>query len=107
PRSSSLGPHAPVPPLLPSTTLFRSRNMRARTIALGAAGAVAGVALWWRRNPSACPYSQRFWVEAPHPFITRRRLREILESRAGEDRKSTRLNSSHEWISYAVFSLKK
>src|SRR5207247_9403378 len=24
-----------------------------------------------------------------------------------EDRKSTRLNSSHEWISYAVFSLKK
>src|SRR5438105_10212270 len=28
--------------------------------------------------------------------------------RAGEgDRKSTRLNSSHEWISYAVFCLKK
>src|SRR5207247_5040706 len=24
-----------------------------------------------------------------------------------EDRKSTRLNSSHEWISYAVFGLKK
>src|SRR5207245_4789496 len=30
-----------------------------------------------------------------------------LESRAGEDRKSTRLNSSHGSISYAVFSLKK
>src|SRR5207247_5080207 len=27
--------------------------------------------------------------------------------RAGPDRKSTRLNSSHEWISYAVFCLKK
>src|SRR5207247_2849081 len=27
--------------------------------------------------------------------------------RSGEDRKSTRLNSSHEWISYAVFCLKK
>src|SRR6266849_5373890 len=27
--------------------------------------------------------------------------------RDGEDRKSTRLNSSHEWISYAVFCLKK
>src|SRR6266536_2915852 len=27
--------------------------------------------------------------------------------KAGEDRKSTRLNSSHEWISYAVFCLKK
>src|SRR5207247_3806635 len=26
---------------------------------------------------------------------------------APEDRKSTRLNSSHEWISYAVFCLKK
>src|SRR5207247_7485247 len=26
---------------------------------------------------------------------------------AGADRKSTRLNSSHEWISYAVFCLKK
>src|SRR5207247_11386179 len=29
------------------------------------------------------------------------------EERAGSDRKSTRLNSSHEWISYAVFCLKK
>src|SRR5438105_9717470 len=26
---------------------------------------------------------------------------------AAQDRKSTRLNSSHEWISYAVFCLKK
>jgi ubiquinone/menaquinone biosynthesis C-methylase UbiE len=51
-----------------------------------AAGAVAvlGVALWWRRNPSACPYSQRFWVQAPHPGITRDRLREILEPASGE-----------------------
>src|SRR5438105_3759747 len=32
----------------------------------------------------------------------------ILERAArGQDRKSTRLNSSHEWISYAVFCLKK
>ena len=43
-----------------------------------------GAAAWWRTHPSACPYSQRFWVEAPHPFITRERLREILEPRAGE-----------------------
>jgi ubiquinone/menaquinone biosynthesis C-methylase UbiE len=50
----------------------------------GAAAAVAGAALWWRRNPSACPYNQRFWVEAPHPFITRARLREILEPQPGE-----------------------
>jgi ubiquinone/menaquinone biosynthesis C-methylase UbiE len=49
-----------------------------------AAGAVGAAALWWRKNPSACPYGQRFWVEAPHPLITRDRLREILEPRAGE-----------------------
>ena len=42
------------------------------------------MALWWRKNPSACPYSQRFWVEAPHPLITRDRLREILEPQPGE-----------------------
>ncbi len=49
-----------------------------------AAGVVAGAALWWRKNPSACPYGQRFWVEAPHPFITRDRLREALEPQPGE-----------------------
>jgi ubiquinone/menaquinone biosynthesis C-methylase UbiE len=55
-----------------------------RKLVAGAVLAVVAVALWWRKNPSACPYSQRFWVEAPHPFITRDRLREILEPRAGE-----------------------
>src|SRR6266849_10088626 len=30
-----------------------------------------------------------------------------LALRLSRDRKSTRLNSSHEWISYAVFCLKK
>ena len=53
-------------------------------LALAGGAAVAGAALWWRANPSACPYSQRFWVEAPHPFITRERLREALAPRAGE-----------------------
>jgi ubiquinone/menaquinone biosynthesis C-methylase UbiE len=53
-------------------------------LALASGASVVGAALWWRTHPSACPYSQRFWVEAPHPFITRERLREILEPRAGE-----------------------
>jgi ubiquinone/menaquinone biosynthesis C-methylase UbiE len=44
---------------------------------LGAVGTLAA-AVWWRRNPSACPYNQRFWVQAPHPFITRARLLEAL-----------------------------
>ncbi len=58
--------------------------MRPRT-ALGLAGAaVLGASLWWRKNPSACPYGQRFWVEAPHPIITRDRLREVLRPQPGE-----------------------
>ena len=58
--------------------------MRLRHLVIGGAAAVAGAALWWRRNPSACPYSQRFWVEAPHPLITRARLKEALEPSPGE-----------------------
>lgn len=59
------------------------RTTAKRTAAL-AATAVAGAALWWRRNPSACPYNQRFWVEAPHPLITRPRLREVLAPEPGQ-----------------------
>jgi len=58
--------------------------VKLRRLFFGAALAVAGAALWWRKNPSACPYSQRFWVEAPHPFITRARLREVLDAKQGE-----------------------
>jgi ubiquinone/menaquinone biosynthesis C-methylase UbiE len=58
--------------------------MRARTV-FGLLGAVTlGAALWWRKNPSACPYGQRFWVEAPHPVITRDRLRKVLVPQTGE-----------------------
>src|ERR687894_2755161 len=31
-----------------------------------------------RKDPSACPYSLRFSLDLPHPFVTRSRLREIL-----------------------------
>jgi ubiquinone/menaquinone biosynthesis C-methylase UbiE len=54
-----------------------------RLLAL-AALAVIAAALWWRKNPSACPYGQRFFVESPHPLITRDRLRQILEPESGE-----------------------
>jgi ubiquinone/menaquinone biosynthesis C-methylase UbiE len=55
-----------------------------RRLLLLAGLATAAAALWWRRNPSACPYNQRFWVEAPHPLITRPRLRSALEPKPGE-----------------------
>jgi ubiquinone/menaquinone biosynthesis C-methylase UbiE len=55
-----------------------------RRLALIGVGAALAAGLWWRKNPSACPYGQRFWVEAPHPFITRARLREALRPQAGE-----------------------
>ena len=58
--------------------------MRIRTAIVAAGAAVAGAALWWRKNPSACPYGQRFWVEAPHPVITRERLRAVLRPEPGE-----------------------
>ena len=58
------------------------RSLKGLLVAAGLA--VAGAALWWRKNPSACPYSQRFWVQAPHPIITRDRLREVLAPRHGE-----------------------
>jgi ubiquinone/menaquinone biosynthesis C-methylase UbiE len=57
---------------------------RGRSLAVAAGLGTLAVALWWRRNPSACPYSQRFWVEAPHPLITRKRLLEILEPGPGD-----------------------
>jgi ubiquinone/menaquinone biosynthesis C-methylase UbiE len=58
--------------------------MRVRAILGGAALITFGAALWWRKNPSACPYGQRFWVEAPHPIVTRDRLRSVLRPEPGE-----------------------
>src|SRR5438105_5337898 len=66
--------------LFPYTTLFRSMV----------------------RPPS--PITMPFWL-ARSTYTTARIYRGSVPSR--KDRKSTRLNSSHEWISYAVFCLKK
>jgi ubiquinone/menaquinone biosynthesis C-methylase UbiE len=55
-----------------------------RRLGAAAGAAVLAGALWWRTHPSACPYSQRFWVEPPHPLITRARLRDVLAPEPGE-----------------------
>src|SRR5438105_12624632 len=65
--------------LFPYTTLFRSTSI-----------------------PAASPFSASSGIAA-RPSALRPTRREYAEG----DRKSTRLNSSHEWISYAVFCLKK
>src|SRR2546430_4989969 len=68
-----------------------------------------------RRPPRSTlfPYTTLFrshLLDAPDPLPQRRQRRQRrVASRTGdrEDRKSTRLNSSHSQISYAVFCLKK
>jgi protein-L-isoaspartate O-methyltransferase len=55
-----------------------------RGLLIAAAGGALAAAAWWRTHPSPCPYGQRFWVEAPHPIITRKRLLEILAPEPGE-----------------------
>src|SRR5438034_5787839 len=67
--------------LFPYTTLFRSRRSRSGDNAKGLVGQTAG-------SVSACNSGRRGYSWR-------------------EDRKSTRLNSSHTVISYAVFCLKK
>src|SRR2546427_6977086 len=73
--------------LFPYTTLFRS--LLGGVVASGLAGNAAGVAL----------------VAAWGERLGRRRA--LVGATVLSDRKSTRLNSSHSQISYAVFCLKK
>src|SRR5437868_12064045 len=94
----------PVPTLFPYTTLFRSRaagpKMQLAPPAVGH-GVVDGIAQMDLRKGDAL--AVRRFVEQPF-------LNEVAQHGVGDlggDRKSTRLNSSHVSISYAVFCLKK
>src|SRR2546428_7213590 len=63
-----------------------------------------------RRPPRSTlfPYTTLFRSRAaPFPPARHRRSPSAARSRRSRDRKSTRLNSSHDQISYAVFCLKK
>src|SRR5688572_33505665 len=75
--------------LFPYTTLFRSRGLTSR---IRHAYSVGG------RSDNAASAGGIRWRHTP-------RVNEPL--RKDVDRKSTRLNSSHSQISYAVFCLKK
>jgi SAM-dependent methyltransferase len=54
---------------------------------LGAVLFAAGALTWAiraRRNPAACPYSQRLFLDLPRPFMRRQTLRNILAPAPGE-----------------------
>src|SRR5436190_23787906 len=58
-------------------------------------------------NGTSVAASAEVVVLSAHDLLTYAELRDALQSACGGDRKSTRLNSSHTVISYAVFCLKK
>lgn len=51
---------------------------------LAAGGGAVGLWWWWRLHPTPRPFAQRLWIDAPHPFVTRRRLRQALTPMPGE-----------------------
>jgi len=56
-------------------------------IVLGAALLAGGAVVWalrQRSNPSACPYSQRFFLDLPRPFLRRETLLDVLAPIPGE-----------------------
>src|SRR5438034_5566370 len=85
----------PTPTLFPYTTLFRSQLLRHPEAFSG-----PGV--------PGDPFGKSFLEKiARTPAGTRKARLKKIEEALRIDRKSTRLNSSHTVISYAVFCLKK
>src|SRR2546422_4102402 len=83
--------------LFPYTTLFRSQDRERNPRVLRAVHGACELLL-------APDELDRVEVE---PLARSRQADEHGPAREGADRKSTRLNSSHGYISYAVFCLKK
>src|SRR3712207_7123284 len=86
--------------LFPYTTLFRSGVLAEQVHAAGSAGDDVGRAAERRQESFAHERSTSIACSS-------RALSSGRASMAKKDRKSTRLNSSHANISYAVFCLKK
>src|SRR5690348_17537024 len=86
--------------LFPYTTLFRSHGRTTHVAAPAAAdqGRGPGMRLIVAASGSQSKWGRHLGVPSHFAPLTRH---------GGQDRKSTRLNSSHPSISYAVFCLKK
>src|SRR5690606_41427300 len=94
-------------PLLPYTTLFRSLD--AQLDATGRRRELRGVVQQIRhdlREPDGVRIDDHRLLRLDRHDLVRARL-DQRTARLDGDRKSTRLNSSHVKISYAVFCLKK
>src|SRR3712207_7764783 len=87
--------------LFPYTTLFRSEGSTYDALAARGLTVDHGVAVLAPRNADG-ELARRLRVPSGTLLITIDQV-----DRTAEDRKSTRLNSSHANISYAVFCLKK
>src|SRR3712207_7631441 len=88
--------------LFPYTTLFRSREELDRECALGVREHLP------RLETRSVPHRNVVLLSgARRNRVDARRVAEHLVLAHERDRKSTRLNSSHANISYAVFCLKK
>src|SRR5947208_6924114 len=98
-------PRHPRSPLFPYTTLFRSRSGRedmAATAKLRANGADIDRFIFRAHTDAYFSIGQFFEENCnDHTLNGAQMIDQAL------DRKSTRLNSSHQIISYAVFCLKK
>src|SRR5690606_41348079 len=62
---------------------------------------------WDRNSPTAAPLPAARHKKCSAPSACAHRTPPLTSARSKTDRKSTRLNSSHVKISYAVFCLKK
>jgi ubiquinone/menaquinone biosynthesis C-methylase UbiE len=58
--------------------------MGARAGGLAVGGAAVTLWWWWRLHPTPHPFAQRLWIDVPHPFVTPRRLRQVLAPVPGE-----------------------
>src|SRR3712207_8038697 len=90
--------------LFPYTTLFRSVREQAREEAV-APGVGVGAGQQLRHGVGVGGVAGLDLLGPRQPQLLEHHLLQLL--RGAEDRKSTRLNSSHANISYAVFCLKK
>src|SRR5690606_41730518 len=95
----------PTSTLCPYTTLFRSRRRRRRRAA-GSRGAPCGGCYNRRAFPARFHMRTRVTVVVSLLALAVA-ASPVAGQRSPADRKSTRLNSSHVKISYAVFCLKK